>query len=167
LKPASLKIANLSLLLITALPLFSFFIFQHQQKTIQHRMKEKLEQSHLVTVAIHKKDIHWIKENKEIWLNNKMFDIKSSRIENGNYIFTGLYDDDETVLAKQFQKNKQQENNSGNKLVVQLFQLLMAPCDNLQSENAFYISKTNSLIPGLAPSLSEQYISISTPPPQI
>lgn len=128
-------------------------------------MKERMEEQWLLTVTVSENDINWVKPGKEIWLNNRMFDIKSSSNENGIYTFTGLYDDDETRLVKQLQIN-QQENSAGNKVLAQLFQLLMSPYDNLSLQLTFYKKIKTEFLLTATPRLSTQSISIITPPPQ-
>ncbi len=166
-KTASLKIICFSLLLLTVFPLVTVFIFQTRQKKIQHRMKEQLEEKMLHTVRVPAGSVHWVKPGKEIWLGNKMFDIKSSQLENGYYTFTGLYDEEETLLVKRMQTNQQEEKSTGNKLLAQLFQLLQTPCDyqpvEATSEFVNILLQNDSKRYDLCSSFPD----IITPPPQV
>ena len=154
------------MLLLTAAPLFAIFLIQQQQKKIQYEMKDRLEEQWLLTVSVFQEDVHWIKPGKEIWLKGRMFDIKSSNIKNGTYTFTGLYDEDETMLVKQLQKN-QPENTAGNKVLAQLFQLLMSPIDYFSLPLTFTKKIQTEFLATATPLLSTPFISIITPPPQV
>ena len=166
LRTATKRTTTYLLLLLAALPLVYTLFMGIPQKVIQHRMKEKLETQLLRSVTIAKKDVHWIKDEKEIWVNGRMFDIKSSHLQNGEYVFSGLYDEEETALLEQLQKD-QQNNNSDSKQLVQLFQLLQSFYNNQQEEIVFLENIPGAkFIPEASP-LASQFISIFTPPPQV
>ena len=147
--------------------MFYVIFVQVQQHTIQHRMKQKLEEQVLHTITSDEIDIHWVKPGKEILVNGRMFDVKFYHTENGHCIVTGLYDDDETTLVEQLQKSQQENNTSGNKLLVVLFQLLQTACDNPQEENFLAAIKAGFQFPVDTSPLPFHFISILTPPPQV
>ncbi|MEO7393754.1 MAG: hypothetical protein ABIU11_02365 [Chitinophagaceae bacterium] len=153
------------LLLLVASPVLVSFAFQLHQKIVQHQMKERLEKKLLQTIAVQENDIHWVKAEKEVWLNNRMFDIKSYSYNEGEYLLTGLYDDEETLLIKQLQKNQEQENKSDNKTVLQLFQLFSISLNNLTDE---FVSSgfTKRQFQEKSFPLTSLCLSIITPPPQ-
>ena len=166
LKTSLSNIVKLILLLLVATPAVTAIIFQLHQQAIRHNMKERLEKQLLHTIVVAENDIHWLKAEKEIWLNNRMFDIKSSCHKNGQYLLTGLYDDDETLLVKQLQKKQQQENNSDNKILLQLLQLFPVSYEIPADEFLVFLvisrqfPENNFLI-------CSHYLSIITPPPQV
>lgn len=148
------------------MPLLFTLFFLFKQQLIRHEMKEKLEEEMLHTVVVPAKQLIWVKYKKEIHVDGKMFDIKSMRIENDNYIFTGLYDDEETALNNYFENHTNQENESGNQLLLSIFQLL---------QSSFIEDEISSLVTVIAvdkyPMFTLQHISfpfknILTPPPQ-
>ena len=165
LRTATKRTTTYLLLLLAALPLVYTLFMGIPQKAIQHKMKERLETQLLRTITVAKNDVHWVKDEKEIWVNGRMFDIKSSHLQNGVYVFSGLYDEEETALLEQLQKD-QQNNNSNSKQLVQLFQLLQSFYNNPQEE---IVSPGNipgsKFIPEASP-LASQFMSIFTPPPQ-
>ncbi|MEQ1676705.1 MAG: hypothetical protein ABL876_08395 [Chitinophagaceae bacterium] len=129
-------------------------------------MKEQLEKKLLLTITVNKEDVQWVKSGKEILLGNRMFDIKSYELRDGYYTFTGLYDDDETLLLQQLRDSQQKEKKTGNKYLVQLFQLLQTPCESLQPyiissspDGMLQYYSDRSRLPSL-------YSTILTPPPQ-
>jgi len=48
-----------------------------------------------------------------------MFDIKSSHLQNGEYVFSGLYDEEETALLEQLQKD--QQNNMSQYFLIAIY----------------------------------------------
>ena len=153
------------LLLLAVVPLFYGLFIQIQQVSIHHKMKERLEARFLQTIAVAKDAIHWVKDGKEILVNGRMFDIRSFDYQKGVYTFSGLYDNDETVLMVQLQKD-QQANSSNSKQLVQLFHLLQTLYSNSTADQVTIMSALSPEFPVLYPLLPSQYISIFTPPPE-
>ena len=129
-------------------------------------MKEKLEEEMLHTIVVPAKQFIWVKYKKEIRVGDKMFDVKSMRVENESYIFTGLYDDEETALNNYLENHTDQKNESGDQMLSSLFQLL---------QSSFMEDEAGSLITDPAgnkyPLFTLQHITfpfknILTPPPQ-
>lgn len=122
----------------------------------------------LHTITLSENNVQWIKEGKEILVNRRMFDVK--RFEhsgNGKIIFTGLYDDDETLLVNQVKKNQQNDNNTGGRLLAQFFQLLQVTDDNTSGETFTISFSSNNYFPGNEHRPTSQFIAILTPPPQV
>ena len=166
-KPKAINILKIALLLLAALPVLSVFILQFHQKTIQHRMKEQLEKRFLQTVVISSDKVHWVKSGKELWLNNRLFDVKGYEQKNGTCTFTGLYDEEETMLVQQLQKNQDRDNSSDNKLLTQLFQIMQAVISNQQEEDMVAVHALPRQFNDHTYPLLFQYISIHTPPPRV
>jgi hypothetical protein len=129
-------------------------------------MLEELEHRHLHIITLQAEEVQWVKQGKEIWVQDKMFDIKSFREKNGQVTFTGLFDEEETALNKQVEKDFNQKNESGNRLLTHLFQWLQAvyPCGindpvtapvNKKQELTFYTFHIPSV-----------YTKILVPPPR-
>ena len=130
-------------------------------------MKRRLESQMLHTLSLAKEDVHWVKKGKEIVINGRMFDIKNSRpAGNGKISFTGLFDDDETALVNKVNKNQQNENNAGGKLLAQLFQLLGSTFSNTPEE-VFIPSINNNRFPVFEQRLPSRFKTILSPPPQV
>ena len=143
------------------------FVFYAKQQSIRHGMKEQLEEKMLQTIVLADKDIHWFKPGKEIVVEGEMFDIKSASYQDDGFVvFTGLFDEEETLLVKQLKQKQQDENTNGNKQLVQLLHLAQSlpgedPADGCNwqiiSANPFAVYTT---------SLPNAYTRIPTPPPQ-
>ena len=160
------KITAFFLLLVGAIPVLFTLFFLIRQQIIRHEMKEKLEQEMLHTILIPEAEVQWVKYKKEIRFRNKMFDVESFTVKDGQFSFKGLYDDDETALNSDFEKNTHQKNEKGYQVLTTLFQLLqnvysVNSSETLTSEN---ISKEYS--PIILQHITSPFINILTPPPQ-
>jgi hypothetical protein len=166
LKTATKKITASLFTLLGITPLLFIIITSIKQQEIQHSMKKQLESKMLCTITLAKKDVHWLNEGKEILINGRMFDVKNFQPAGYDKIsFTGLYDNDETLLVNTINKNQQSENNNGGKLLAQLFQLLQSTCNNASAE-IFIPLQSNIDFPFFEQRLTTQFITIFSPPPQ-
>lgn len=108
----------------------------------------------------------WVKYKKEIRVDGKMFDVKSFSVENDQYYFTGLFDEEETTLNNYLEKNTEQRNERSNRILASLLQLLQSvyPGDSndiiMQEENC-----PNSCCLVLS-NMPSPIKTILTPPPQ-
>jgi hypothetical protein len=160
------KIATISLLLIALAPLFYAFSFQWQQKNIRHRMKEELEEKMLHTLTLDQAQLHWTRPGKEIVINDKLFDVKTVEMnEDGSVVITGLFDEEETSLVKQIKKNQQE--NGGEKLLGQFFQLQLNLPSEITSITINSVDINPQQFPRFASALSVAWSGILTPPPQL
>lgn len=126
-------------------------------------MKEKLESQQLQIIIIPENEVTWM-DKHEIWVNNSMFDIYTKKLEHGIYTFTGLYDDDETILVEQ-ERNAAGKNNEQNKLLAQLFKCLPGFC-NQYSEIQNPLCEHDCYSSLISPIPISQFREILTPPPQ-
>ncbi len=154
------------MLAISMLPVLLVLLFIYKRDSIRHHMKEELEKQSLQVVIVKKKDIVWVKPGKEIFLNGKMFDIKTSETKNGYTTFKGLYDEEETALKKLLDEGWGKKGTDKTNVISHFFQLLKGIfnekdiLDNIcLREATYYNSYPNS-------KLKSSYIPILTPPPQ-
>lgn len=127
-------------------------------------MKEKLESQHLQTIVLPENEVVWM-DKHEIWINNSLFDIHTKRTENGMYTFTGLYDDDETILVEQ-ERNAAGKNNEQNKLLAQFFKCL--PAFYNQPDKIYDLTLLHHCFVSLiSQNPVNQFREILTPPPQM
>ena len=166
-KPAIKKITSLFFILLGFAPLLFIIIFSIKQQSIRHRMKEKMENQSLQSITLADNAIHWAKPGKEIWVKGKMFDIKSIAHKNGLTTFYGLYDDDETLLKKVFEKRCKKKMTEENMLLGQLFYCL---------QGVYFIPSVNSPFLSVkqlheyslnSPKIQSRFKTILTPPPQV
>ncbi len=128
-------------------------------------MKEKMETKQLHTIVLADDEIQWAKVGEEIWIDGKMFDIKSIESNGGYTTFKGLFDDEETILKQTFKKDWEKSQKSQNHIFSQLFQSLR----NIYFTtiyNAFIEeTKVTHILTSSASKLLSQYLEIHTPPP--
>ena len=105
------------LILVIFMPLLVSLSLLVRQQFIRHEMLEKLEAKNLTTVIVKKSGVKWIRENREIEINGKLFDVKEITEKGNNYLIRGLYDEKEALLLLNLKKAQQ---SSGNKPVHQL-----------------------------------------------
>lgn len=129
-------------------------------------MKEKLERQMLHTITVSKTDVVWVKYKKEIRIHNKMFDIESFTIKNDQYIFTGLYDEEETALNNYLEKNTEQKNEREYQVLSSLFQLLQSLYPENFDEILTSATISKAYCPLILQHTSSPFINILTPPPQ-
>ncbi|MBI5857791.1 MAG: hypothetical protein HZB42_09070 [Sphingobacteriales bacterium] len=161
------KIFSFIILLAIAFPLLHIFIIQIRQQKLQKEMEVRLGTEILHTITLDKKEVHWIKADKEIMVDGKMFDIKSISIKGNKITFSGLYDDDETELMARFKKDHQ-NNFPGTTQLTQLFQLLQSLYKNpTTDELSIPVFLRKELTGRFTFFPSSPFISIITPPPQV
>ena len=164
-KTRTKKITSLLLMLLGLSPLLLVLTFHLRKEEIRSKMRERLESSlELHTVTIPADKVVWA-DDHEIWHNEKMFDIKSKKLENGVYTFTGLYDDEETELANAKQ-TADKKNNEEQKLLTTYFHWVwnsfqeknFNPCINsIVLTEHFILNETL---------VNQLYSKVPTPPPR-
>lgn len=121
------KIAAILLLVIAAMPVVYILALQGYQQVVRVKMKHELETEALTSVTLRADKILWVKKGKEILVEGKMFDIKKTVKNNdGTFSFTGLFDEEETMLVKQLQQTQQESNSESCRHLLQFFSMLQA-----------------------------------------
>lgn len=166
-KNATKKISGVFFLLLGCMPWLFILSFFVQQQTIRHRMKEKLEAAipkH--TIQIPEDQITWVKKEKEIWVNGRMFDIKKMETTNGITTFTGLYDDEETDLRKKFNTGWNKQCDDDNKSLAQMFAYWQAIVRQFPLGEQVWLPCENISFAYIVTRLPQPTVDIATPPPQ-
>jgi hypothetical protein len=129
-------------------------------------MKEKLEKQLLQTITIHEREVQWANDEKEIWVNGHLFDIKTTSFRDHHFTFTGLFDEQETILVKNIQQEQQKEKSDGAPGLVKLFKLMVVipGNDDINSITSCIKNWNDSYS---LPYLYPVYAGVITPPPQI
>jgi hypothetical protein len=163
LNTATKKISSLLFILLGFTPLLFVLIVSLQKKEIRYRMEKELEKGILQTVVVPENEVVWM-DDHEIWVNNSMFDIQRKKLENGVYTFTGLYDEEETLLVEK-ERKAAGESDEQNKLLSQLFKTLPAFC-NQPGEEPDHIPGQDFFRSYLSTNPVRPFREIVTPPPQ-
>lgn len=131
-------------------------------------MKERIEKESLQSIVLDNSEVRWIKEGKEILIEGKLFDIKSSRQQDNNtVIFWGLFDIEETELEKSLYKKLDKNLAEQNQLLAQLFHYLQNIYFNPATDVCVLSGSTFSSGILSSPKLLTQFRVILTPPPQV
>jgi len=160
------KILPIAFLITASTPVIFTLFFLIKQQAIRHSMKEKLELEYLHTITVPADNVYWVKFKKEISIQNKLFDVKSYSIENNQYVFTGLFDEDETVLNNYFENSIDHKNENGNQVLVKLFQWLQSAFPNNNTDLALTNVAESNYDHLTLQHIPFPIISILTPPPQ-
>ena len=127
-------------------------------------MKEKLENEFLHTITVPKENVTWVKYNKEIIVEDKLFDVNSFSEKDGLYFFIGLFDAEETALNDFLEKDTDDKNE--NELLGQLFQCLQSPCVSVSFDQGIIADQNNTCFFPILLHIPSPFINITTPPPQ-
>lgn len=124
------------LLLLLAVPLLFSVVILVKQQIAQHQRNEKFSKEILQTVTVSSSEIYWVKREKEILLNGKLFDVKSYS-KNGNSIsLTGFFDHKEDKLVQQIVRLALQKDHTGNPLSEPAIKFLFFPAYATQHETS-------------------------------
>ncbi len=164
-KPAFRNITSFLFILLGLVPVLTILVFSVRQQAIRHQMIEKLEREQLHSIVLADAEIQWAKTGKEIWVDGKMFDIKSIAHKGDSTIFKGLFDLEETVLKQNFSTNWKKNQNTHNQLFGQFFQNLQGIYFDWGDTNSFAINNPNNNFPSFSSRLLFNILEIPTPPP--
>jgi hypothetical protein len=107
------------------LPILIALVFMAHQQYLQFKMEEALEKEHLVSITISLRDFHWYKKDKEIKINDHLFDVKSiKQIKPGMLLVTGLYDYQEQQLQEDLKDWMDMEDEEQQKAFIKWISLL-------------------------------------------
>jgi hypothetical protein len=160
----------IAMLVVICMPLSLFLYWKVQQLILRHEMKEKLEQSNLVTIEIPAASVQWYEDDEEIVVQGRLFDIKSYYARPGRdvMIFTGLFDDEETELKKKVDimlENQQQEAEEAD-LFITCF--LFSFYSGYHSPDAGkVVDHMKSIRPANDGKMPQVYLSLICPPPKV
>lgn len=164
-KPVIKKITSILFILLGFTPLLFVLFFAIKQQSIRHRMKVRMEEQSLFTISIADNEIHWLIKGKELWIQGRLFDIKSIEYKDGIATLHGLYDEEETTLYYAFNEAWQKNCSDQNQLLSELFECLQDVYFSHHTAIPTLADKQHH-IAALSPKLLSQFKTILTPPPQ-
>ncbi len=126
------KFIAFTFLLIVAVPLFLSLKFIVEEHLIQQQVEEKMNALTLQSITITKADIIWIRAEKEVLVDDKIFDVNDYKIEDGLVTLTGYFDTEETALVNEF-KDYTEKDNDDNPLTKSAFKFLFSTAYNSHS----------------------------------
>ncbi|HMK04329.1 MAG TPA: hypothetical protein VK489_09065 [Ferruginibacter sp.] len=93
-------ITALGLLLLLAVPVFYSVYTLVKQEVLHQQRNKKFEKETLQTITVSAEDIYWVKPEKEIFFEGKLFDVKSYNKEGDIIFLLGFFDDKEDEVVK-------------------------------------------------------------------
>jgi hypothetical protein len=163
------KILAFAALLLMLAPLFFFTGYLVKQKIIQNQMQEQLENASLQTITLNQVDVTWFKKNKEVIVNGKLFDVKSYSIAGSKIILTGLFDEAENKLKKEFANLIHQKKNDSAPLQQLILKFIFTALINQsrQTEVLTCNQNTKTVYPFHNEVAVYQSVPVSSPPPNV
>jgi hypothetical protein len=128
------QLTALGLLLLVALPLFLLLGLFVKQEIVQHQREQRFKTEHLQTIIISAQNIPWAKQEKEILIDGRLFDVESIKKIGANLAITGFFDHKEDKLIKRIVKLAKQKNESGSPLSQSVIKFFFSPAINSQQE---------------------------------
>jgi hypothetical protein len=122
------------LLLILAIPLFFSVSVLVKQQIAQSQRNEKFSKEILQTITVSSSAIYWVKPEKEILFDGKLFDVKSYSKNGSSISLTGFFDHKEDKLVQQIVNLALQKNQSGSPLSQPAIKFLFFPAYAIQHE---------------------------------
>ncbi len=141
-------------------------LFLFMQWQYKHERWEQLEHAAAIQIELPADAMHWVKPGKEIRYQGHYFDVFSYQSTlYGTVVLTGIYDDTEDALEKQFhqQTNQQTQKRSGQ--LTQFLQQLLFIDNQTSWRNELLdqlAKQTPTLIQSILPVI---FLTVSTPPP--
>ena len=148
------------------MPIVIVLCFQLEKVQLFRTLEERFKNHKCVTITLALKDIAWIKKGRELKANGLMFDVKSMRIENGQAVITGFFDDEEEEINKKISRQSEGNNeNPGIKILDHYFNLFNSLPNqfNLCSPSMACECPSWQRLPVQTPACPP--LSVSSPPP--
>lgn len=149
---------------IVSLPFILPAYFNLAGQLIAWEMEEELESSNLTTITIKTNKINWLKEGKELKLNDHPFDVKKISIHGDETTFTGLWDFKEKELTASIESFQNQRSDGAITFKNILF-LCWYPI-NTQEYRILFFKLSSTLIKTSSQPLAEVFAEIDCPPPR-
>ncbi len=106
------KIAALGLVILLAIPLVFSIVIMIQRKTLQIKSRLEFDIKKNETISLNKKNINWLKKEKEVLIDGQFFDVKCIKIVGDMVLLTGYFDCKEDKLVNKITHLFQQKDNS-------------------------------------------------------
>ncbi len=91
---------------ILILPLIFIIILQAWQFYLNLTVEERIEEGKIETVIVEEHRVVWQEAGREVTIDGEYFDLVTWKLEGGKYIFTGVYDEEETAVNNLLSQQK-------------------------------------------------------------
>lgn len=132
-------------------------------------MELRMEHDHLETITMPLQDLRWHQKGKELWIENRLFDVKSHRIAGDQVEITGIFDDEETAIKEnlnRLEEQQQGDNKQTRALLNRLRSLVLF--DEAPDNNWIFPPAPAHLTtpPQFQARLANPFLSVIAPPPK-
>ena len=127
------KLIAFTFLLIVSVPIFLSIKFILKEILIEQEVEEKMKTEVLQSVRIAKAAVNWVKLDKEILFDNKIFDVKYFESTDDIVTLTGFFDSQETELITELKKYAE-GNDKENPFSELVFKFQFSPLYNSHAE---------------------------------
>jgi hypothetical protein len=149
---------------LVLLPTLFLSIQLIRQQWVRHQMKAQLESAALRQFTIAEKDLQWVEAGKELYIDHKLFDVKTIMYKDGLVHLSGLFDAEEEKILEQLGNSK---NTFSETLLISALQLLLFPADHTDQSNVMRIVTPahQSYMHWQAAKPADTLSPVATPPP--
>jgi hypothetical protein len=127
-------ITAFGLLSLLAVPLFFSATLLIKQKALHYQRNKKFEKEVLQTISVSAESIYWVKPEKEILFDGKLFDVKAHNREGDIIYLLGFFDHKEDELVKQIVDLARKQPNSKSPFSTAAIKFLFYPVYISQSQ---------------------------------
>lgn len=162
-KPLLRKISAVFFLALSILPVLLVLFFSVKQEIIRWEMMERLEKEHLSVIEVPAASLVW-KNKSEVWIEGRLFDVHTSTQTGPLFVLEGLYDEEETELARK-QRTASESETEETELLSSFLKYLQEIYAGSKPGDHFVRFATARPATRLVDKLTHPYISSPTPPP--
>ena len=155
------------MLMVMLGPLFGYVFFEGYSLHIRHNMELAMETGTLRTLSLPKEELQWTVENRELLIGGRFFDVKKvTVIANHITVVTGIFDDEETALNLQHDRQMNRERSQHQQNIAKLNFTFNSGPPCIKAYTAPVLVPKNTLrFQIFHPKLPAPYLPVSTPPP--
>lgn len=103
------KLAAFALIVVVAMPLASLFFMQAQKNYLRNNSEQRFEHQLADTIRVPVHSLVWVKKDKEILYEGRMFDVKHYSCQDEIAVLIGYFDSDEDELDRKISKIQNEE----------------------------------------------------------
>jgi hypothetical protein len=164
---AKKNIAVITCTLVLLLPFLFWLVHFTAEQVNRYHIHEKLENENIQSIIITSNEFRWVKQNEEILINNKLFDVKKYVQKGNSFTFWGVFDTVEDAITLQIKKLERSTNQSSLPYHSLLLKLLSPAL--LNNSNAYFTFTSTNIQSAYTrycnPIYNNHWLQVATPPP--
>ncbi|TAH12090.1 MAG: hypothetical protein EAZ12_02860 [Sphingobacteriia bacterium] len=149
------------------IPSVLLLVVQTKRTIIRYETATLLEQTQLQEITLKESELIWEEDGRELWVNGKLFDIKSQGQSKDGYIcFKGIFDEKETELNEQVDRMLNSKHPTL-MLLAKIISLQSPTCIQTQAIYFHYVELTNHSFFNFKQAIYTRSIKKYIPPPKL